>query len=456
MEQTLQFNRIFDVVVLGAGTAGCAAALAAADEGKRVCVVEQLGGPGGSGSLGLVTPLMSTCIEGNPMCSYIGQEINGRMEREGFAIRGGTVFDPVMLTFVLEEMLHERGVTMMYHTFLADVERTENKITAAIVENKDGRGAVRGGVFIDATGDADVCVRAGLETLHGDEETGKNQPVSLRYVLGGIDCRAFWAFYQRFDLSARPYTPGYGSCAVTLRNNHARPLDPVFEEAVAAGDLTVEDGLYWQCFFVPGREDCIAFNCPEFFDIHDAAANDSLCQVQVQGKLAILRQLKFYRKYFEGFEHATVNTVSAFVGIRESRRAVTEHVVTAEECASHTKFPDAVCQSNYPIDVHGRKLNTYARVTRDADAPYFEVPFRALVVKGVDNLLVAGRNLGAEFMAQSAIRIIPTCRAMGEAAGLAAAMALNEGVALRELDGKRVHDRMTARGAHFAGMTETH
>ena len=151
-----------------------------------------------------------------------------------------------------------------------------------------------------------------------------------------------------------------------------------------------------------------------------------------------------------GFEKAYIAQISTMVGIRESRRAVTDHVITNSECLAHAQFDDAICQSNYPVDIHGRKLNTYD-IIKDSGKPYYEIPLRALIVKDVDNLLVAGRNLGAEFVAQSSIRVIPTCRAMGEAAGICAAFAIDEGrKSLHGFDGTRVREEMIARGAKFA------
>ncbi|MBQ6255599.1 MAG: FAD-dependent oxidoreductase, partial [Clostridia bacterium] len=147
-------------------------------------------------------------------------------------------------------------------------------------------------------------------------------------------------------------------------------------------------------------------------------------------------------KHLPGFENAYIAQISPMVGIREGRRAVTEYVLTTEDAFFWRKFDDAVAQTNYPVDVHGRKLLNQDLARKD-DEPrkYYEIPFRSLIVKGVDNLLVAGRNIGAEFIAQSSLRIIPTCRALGEAAGIAAALDLN--------DGSLIRAEMIKRGAEF-------
>ena len=445
-------NRLItaDVVVCGAGTAGAVAAIAAADQGRDVLLIEQSGSAGGSASLGLVTPMMHTGIAGNPMCSYLSLEINRRMTEIGAAAGDGSAFDPTMLPFVLEQMLLERKVHVMLHTTIIGAKRDHRRVTELEVFSKSGRATVSGAMIIDATGDGDVCELAGLNMLHGNEEDGKNQPVSLRYIVGGVDKAAFCEYLNKYYKNA--LQPESVSGAVTRGDGRTWPLDPVFDAAIEAGEIVYEDAIYWQFFSIPGRKDCIAFNCPEFFDIHDADDGDSLTEVQLQGKQAILRQLLFYRRHFGGFEGAYIASVAQFVGVRESRRAVTEHVITAEELLTHAKFDDAICQSNYPVDVHGRKLRCETiRPAAPDEPPFYEVPLRVLIVRDVDNLLVAGRNLGAEFVAQSSIRIIPTCRAMGEAAGIAAAFACGRSDKnAHSISGRDVRAEMLRRGAQFA------
>lgn len=442
-----------DVVVLGAGTAGTAAAIAAADMGGSVILIEQFGMCGGSATLSLVTPMMHTGIPGNPMCSYISAEINRRMVEAGGAVGKGDVwFDPVMLGMVLEEMLLERNVKILYHTSVIGAGMENGVVTHVNIFNKSGHGRVSGKVFIDCTGDADVCALLNLPVLHGNGEDGRNQPVSLRYIAGGVDTDAFYAFYSALEskTGAPCERKGHYCGAVTLDEKRAFPLRPLFLQAIEKGELTREDATYWQFFTLPGREDSIAFNCPEFFDLHDADDAENLTYVQLEGKRAILRQMKFYKKHLPGFERAYIAQISGMVGVRESRRAVTDHVITDNECLMHAEFPDAVCKTNYPVDIHGRKLNTYEILT-DSGKPYYEIPLRALIVRDAENLLVAGRNVGAEFVAQSSIRIMPTCRAMGEAAGICAALAAAENVqTLHGFDGARVRREMLARGADFA------
>lgn len=155
-----------------------------------------------------------------------------------------------------------------------------------------------------------------------------------------------------------------------------------------------------------------------------APIRDDLTRAQLEAHRAIYRQMAFYRKHFPGFAGASVSSIAGQVGVRESRRIHGEYMLTNEDVLSHRKFSDAVARSNYPIDVHGHKLRNQEIVSEENTAPYYEIPYRCMVPVGVDGLLVAGRCISSEFVAQSSLRIQPTARALGEAAGIAAAMAV--------------------------------
>ena len=443
-----------EVVVCGGGTAGAFAAYAAADEGADVLVVEQLSSLGGSATNGLVTPVMSTHIKGEKQCSYISRILADRLVAENGAEGNGSYFDPMMLRLTLETMCAEKGVRTLFYTTIADVIRVDGKITALVVCNKRGLGLIKARVFIDSTGDGDVCVRAGAEYTKGNPETGKNQPVSLRYIAGNIDYDAFGQFLREQvaetgkNLAAEYWQDHlYAACC----NGEQWTLGAVFDKAIAAGDLLPEDRAYWQIFTVPGRPGCLAFNTPEFFEHTDGTDPADLSFIQAEGKKRIIRQMKFYKKYFRGFENAYICEIASQVGVRESRNITTEYVLTASDLLSRAKFADMFCQSNYPVDIHGKSLNFgKIKVTPNEDGKnWYEIPYRSLVVKGIDNLFVAGRCLGAEFLAQSSLRVQHSVRSSGEAAGIAAAMCVRGNVLPRLLDGAAVREVMISKGAEY-------
>ncbi len=450
---------VFDkasVVVVGGGTAGAFAAKAAADMGKDVLIVEQLGSLGGTATNGLVTPIMSTHIPGNPQCSYISSIVRGKMLAIGACNESGAIFDPLALKYVLESICVEAGVRILYHTFLADTIVKDGKLDAIVVANKKGLGLIKADMFIDATGDGDVCVRAGADYNKGNPENeGKNQPVSLRYIVSNIDFEKFGAFLlKQRELTGRnvacDYRPGYIYAACCANGDWT--LNEVFLEAIEKGDLTVQDKAYWQVFTIPGRVGCLAFNNPEFFENTDATDPNDMSKIHTLGNAAIFRQLAFYKKYFPGFENAYVSDIAAMVGVRESRNIVTEYVLSAKDLICRAKFKDMFCQSNYPVDIHGKVLNFNKEQYKPVDdgKNWYEIPYRSLVVKGIDNLFISGRCLGAEFLAQSSLRVQHSCRSSGEAAGIGAALALDKNVPAREINGEDVRNIMISKGAAYA------
>ncbi len=441
-----------EIVICGGGTAGAFAAKAAADMGKDVLIVEQLGSLGGTATNGLVLPIMHTHIPENPQCSYISNIVRDKLKEIGAADESGANFDPLMLKAVLEDICSEAGVRMLFNTFIADTVVTDSKLSAIVVANKDGLGLIKGKIFIDATGDGDVCVRAGAEYTKGNPETGKNQPISLRYIVSNVDFDVFGQFIldtvrETGKWAGASYDNGkiYVSCA-----SQPWAFEHLFDEAIANGELVEDDKTYWQGFTVSGRPGCLAFNNPEFFDETDGTNPDHLTKTQIMGKKRIVRQLKFYKKYFKGFDNAYISDIATMVGIRESRNIVTDYVLTAEDLLCRKKFDDMFCQSNYPVDVHGKQLNFSANLNPVDDGKiWYEIPYRSLTVKGFDNLFITGRCLGAEFLAQSSLRVQQSVRASGEAAGIGAALALDAGVAPREICGCKVREVMIKNGAHF-------
>ena len=244
-----------DIVVCGGGTAGAYAARAAADMGADVLIVEQSGALGGSQTNGLVTPVMYTHIKGNPQCSYVSRIVRDKLSPHGGCRDDGMNFDPLLMEMILEDVCEESGVRFLYHTFISDALVSDGKITSLVVANKSGLGLIRGRVFVDCTGDADVCVFAGAETMKGDpEHSGMNQAVSLRYVVSGVDFDAFGEQIKEevertgTDKVAK-YYDGKLYLAVAREGNWT--FSELFDRAISAGDLIENDKFYWQGFTSP-------------------------------------------------------------------------------------------------------------------------------------------------------------------------------------------------------------
>lgn len=494
-------EQTWDVIVVGGGTSGAIAAIAAARAGARTLIVEALGSLGGSGTNAQVTPLMRNVSAGVNLNQGITNELKTRLcERgDGATDKNGNDnwFNPEGMKYVLERMAVESGVEILYHTHFVGAqtltpgpspvrqkvlpsrarlppygERGENmvegfafdqikspsllrgglgvRVSSILVHNKDGLTRLQAHTYIDATGDADLAVRAGAPFEAGDQD-GLHQAMSLRFMLGGVDQEKLCAFLARHGQSQE--SPKFMHFWMVWGKKSS--LEPLFRQAVEDGVLLERDGDYFQGFSVPGMPGVISFNCPRLApDINNGADARTLSRAQIDGKEAIDRLVRFLKLYFEGCEQSFIASYAPMVGVRESRRIVGEYVLTLEDILECRRFEDAICRNHYPVDIHtpkGQKL--YHQ--RSGELPYFkpdafhEIPYRALIPLGLSNVLVPGRCASATFEAQSAIRVQQNCHSMGQAAGLAAAWCAKEDLAVGQIDGAQLRQALKAQGANL-------
>lgn len=430
----------YDVLVAGGGTAGSLAGISAAREGLKTLIIEPFGSLGGSATMGLVTPLMSSGISDHPSHCPLGIELSTRLKALGGIEDNDHFFDPTMLAFVLEDMATSSGCQLLYYTFLLGVKQSQGHLDSVIVCNKEGLGAFGAKYFIDCTGDADLAVLSGVDYEVGDQH-GINQPVSLRFEMAGIDFDAFHDAMQKMGNNSYKYfamnTPG---------------MKEIIQQAEADGILSHQDAVYFQAFGIPGKPDAMSFNCPELETKAGVVDAHFLTQKQIEGKQAILRLRRFLKERVPGFAQAYVTQTAPMVGIRESRRIDAVYNLSAKDILHYHKFDDAIISCAYPIDVHGFEdvsLGLKYDESVMPDERYWQVPYRCMIPKKTDNLLVAGRCAGFDFIAQSAARIQLVCRAMGEAAGLACALASKNKLDLSAVDPVSVHRELVSRGMQF-------
>ncbi len=441
-----------DIAVIGGGTAGVIAAIAAAHMGSSVILVERYGALGGTATMGLVTPVMPEGAPSGNAESAISKQIRKRLTAKGYAHKFdgnySSWFDTEMLKVELEEMADEAGVKVLYDTELVDVWRSDSRIEAVLLHNKDGLFAVKAVQYIDCTGDGDLSVKAGAAYQCGGPN-GRNQSVSLRYEMCGVDLQKFGDW-----LKAGGQDDGWTNPPLisTFRGGCCPAFDALIDKAIAEGAVTEEDMHYVQMFTMPGNPTAMNFNCPELGNSENVLDTDFVSDRYLAGKRAVVRSVEFYKKYVPGFENASLSKIAPMLGVRESRRIETEYLLTIDDIFAYAKFEDGISISDYKIDVHGStQFAAIADKEYDHSLPreewYFAMPYRSLVVRGVDNLSVAGRCAGADFFAQSAIRVQHMCRYMGEAAGIGASIAVEENVPVKQVDGSVVRAQMIALGA---------
>lgn len=441
----------YDVVILGGGTAGAIAGIAAAREGAKALIVERYGCLGGSQTMALVTPIMPEGMKEGNAESSISKEIRLRLQAKGFAHKydgnNSSWFDTEMLKVELEELAIENGCDLLYHTSFVDAVMDEQKIKAIIVTNKAGLEAITAKQFIDCTGDGDLAVLVGAGYTKGNQN-GKNQSVSLRFEMVGVDMNRFGEFLEQGGQADGYTRPPLLS---TYRGNLSKTLDRVLEEKCKEGYVTEQDIHYVQLFSMPGNPTAISFNCPELGDSKNAIDPIYMTKKSIEGKQSIVRLATCFQKFIPGFENSSIGQIAPMLGVRESRNIVTEYQLGIDDVMNYTKYPDAIAMSDYEIDIHGAKDEALTQKSYNKSLPlneqYFTIPYRSLIVKGIDNLLVAGRCAGFDFYVQSTVRVQHTCRYMGEAVGIGAAIGAKENKAANQVDGAIVREKMITYGS---------
>lgn len=452
---TIDRRHSADVVVVGGGPAGMCAAIAAAREGVRVLLVEQGGFCGGMATRGLVGPFM-TCYDAkgeNMIIRGLFEEIVDRMVARGYAIHpsevhGGTAFTSWIkighehvtpfesegLKLVIDEMLEESGVKILYHTDFLRPVLEGNTITGVLVSSKKGLEVIEGKVIIDCTGDGDVAERAGVPYEMGNEELNLMQPATMFFHICNVDHEAVEA-----DIQANLHN-FYRKDGVNYRSFHWRVT-----EARENGDWDlkrVSIGL----FRMPKPDEwCV--NTSRIMGV-DSTDNESLTSAEIVGRKQADQIIRFLQKYVPGCENAKIKSTASYIGIRESRHIQGDYRLTADDLLESKVPEDSILLAANSVDVHGRfgpTSNEYVPIKGD----YYGVPYRSLLPKGVEQLLIAGRCVSADSTAAGAIRVMPPCMGMGQAAGIAAALAVKEGTTVRKMNPQTIRTRLKENGAYL-------
>jgi FAD dependent oxidoreductase len=417
MAHTHNFGN-FDLIVVGGGTAGSAAAITAGRLGLSCLVIEPLSFLGGTSTGGLVTPMMGNHLETGPLNLGLTAELVQDMANSGEA--KGYALNPERLKLFLEQKALDAGVTLLYESSVIDIDSLSPDCLKVSIASRCGLGKAQAKSIIDATGDAYVARLAGAEVLQGREQTGEHQPMSLRFVLGDVNIPEFKDFF------------------------HPEKNNRLLMKQQAERDGWPEDWIKtfgMQFFETPGRPGELWFNCPRLsgFDPLDPLSRSKAYSL---GRKMIHAYVKLFRKYASGAENAFLAMVAPMIGIREGQRIVGEYILTADDFHNARKFDDGICANRYPIDIHRNDKSGVELIQMPA-GQWHEIPYRCLIPKGVRGLIVAGRCISSDFVSQSSYRIIPNCHTLGQAAGIAAALAKEQGCDISEVCGKTVKEKMS-------------
>ncbi len=409
----------YDFVIAGGGTAGCAAAFIAGKYGKSVLLVEKSSQLGGAMTSGLVIPGMHTSDNqiNTEFFSALVKKLNSMGGQVTYQSNPAW-FNPQLNKIALDSLLSDVNVDILFNSKITELigSNAPNLIKKVKIVSEMLSVCIGATNIIDATGNCELGILTNSE-FQKDEQNF--QPISLRFEMSGIDMKTFSKWLLETD-SDRNVTSSeivdgqiHLSTAYTWDKGKKWALSPLFDDAVSKGVLKDTDRNYFQIFTIPNMPSSISFNCPRLLSNTEINPLDveASSKALIDGRSAILRISKFCQKYFKGFKNAYISNIANQLGIRVSRRIVGRYVYTVDDLRSGRKFKNPVVISDYPIDVHSNKKD--ASVLEMTKQEY-QLPIEALMSKNIDNFFVIGRCLSADFYAQGALRIQPSCFSMGE------------------------------------------
>ncbi len=419
-----------DILVCGGGTSGIFAALAARRCGAETFLIEQEGFLGGTATSYLVNPLPEIMGKGGLLQEFLDRmsEAGGYFKEDPANIEYdfsmANAFDVECFKYVALTMLSEAGVGLLLHTLVVSPIVEDNVIRGVIIENKSGRQAILAKRVIDCTGDGDVAAASGAPYEKGREKDDLMPSVSLLFHLhneGAIE-----------DLPAIEFGGIYliGPLMTEIAKKRGIDYTPPYDV-----------GFMVPLPVTPGR---LLVNLAHVKNVDGTRAED-LSQAHVVLRKQIMDALLVLRKH-PYFKSAYVAATGTHIYIRETRRIIGEYILTEDDAVKGKQFDDAITSCRYMIDVHPLDDTEVGRY--DNHEP-FDIPYRSLVPLTVENLLVAGRCISADRIAQSALRISGTCMSTGEAAGTAAALSVEREVSPRRLEGDHVRKILEKRGVNI-------
>ena len=432
-ERNLPVSHSVDVAVAGGGPAGLIAAIASARRGARTLLIEKNGFPGGMATAAMVGPIASVRSRDGKirLVGGIPWEMILRMAAAGGAYlqtpldlpndtdmetgvrygsdfnKGGIPFDPEVYKWVADQMLREAGVDILYHTSVAASVCTGRNLKAAVLESKSGRHAALAKVFIDATGDADLSVFSGVESESGRSGDKSVQPMSLVFRLSGVDTSALG------DITK-----------ITI-------LEDIRERAAALtekGELPVFGGpwISWGSTFRHGE---VMVNMTRVWG--DATDPRAISLGESTARDDMFKFTRFLRDEFAAFRNCVIMDSGFHIGVRETRRIIGRYRLDEKDLRETRRFHDSIAIGGHIIDIHSPD-HTIDQI-RQPLAPY-SIPYRCLLPRGLDNIIVAGRPISASHESHASLRVQGTCMCLGQAAGTAAVLAVNNNTSPAEIE----------------------
>lgn len=424
-KKQVKFHYQTEVLVVGGGSAGVTAAIAAAEQGAQTMLVERYGFLGGISTQVLDTfyGFFTPGSQPRKVVGGIPDRVVANLEKQGamlvrpntYGAGDGITYDPETLKVVWERLAVDAGVKILYHTLVIDVLLKDGRVTGVVSASKGGLSMIEAQVVIDASGDADVAAVAGVG--YESAATGPVQSLTTTFRLLNVD-------------------------TAMARQVKKDQLHLLMQDAIDRGD-----------YDLPRREGSVhitplpgvmATNMTRVMEV-DATDVEQLSQAEIEGRRQAMEYFRFLHDRVPGYEQSALANFSTQIGIRESRRILGRYRLTRQDVLNARKFEDAIAQCGAPIEDHHAGQDTRWEYLPEGET--YQIPYRCLVPENTVGLLVAGRCLSADHDAHASVRSMGQCMSMGQAAGLAAVLAYQEHCLPDEIPVGELQNRLRKIGA---------
>jgi hypothetical protein len=423
-----------DVVIAGGGVAGPFAAIAAGRLGVKTVLIERFGALGGNLTIGLNSKPSGTLPGGLPLEFWQRmQKLGGAGTKYTADLRGEQTIeltapcDAELAKIELAKMCVEAGVTILFETLVTAPIVEGDAVKGVIIEGKGGRQAIRSKMVIDCSADGDIAALAGAPVQLGNEK-GEMQPVSLYFKVNQVNLKKFseWAKSHPQDVTEQ---------AVCVEHTEYGIWATGFQKLLQKFQKDKNVKLVRENITLKTARG----NTEVYCNNTRVLGNSGITALEISSAiLELYRQIElnmqFLNEYVPGFEDSYINEIASILGVRESRHIIGEYFLTGDEVLKGKNFDDSIALDTAALDIH----DVHGAVMEFKNYPPYHIPYRCLVPKKVEQLLVAGRCISNDHVAHGRSRNLPACMSTGQAAGFAAALAVKDGVPVRKLDVKKI------------------